>query len=257
MNSFYGRTMTLMFESFIDGNLWRQRAVRTLIGGTALLVVAGALSLRADQITTAANFGPFHAAAGELTVLPNRNVAALLGNYSPFTMNYVQAGTFQTFCVERDENISPSTTYDVTLNNITMFTGVPLPAGVAYLYQQFAIGNLPYNYVDTPAGARTINGFANAYTLQNALWFFMGQYSGQENNPYVVQANNALGGVAATFAPDNGAHRVSILNLWAPGQSHDRLHSYQDVLIYNPVPEPSSVALLSVAALVALRRRKS
>ena len=251
-----GRCINIMLEPISNGYARLLPGLRAVMVGAALLL-AGAASLPANQITTAANFGPFRAAAGEFTVLPDRGLAALLGNYSPFTMNYVQAGTFQTFCVERDENIAPGTTYDVTLNNLTMFTGVPLPAGVAYLYQQFATGNLPYNYADAPTGARTINGFANAYTLQNALWFLMGEYSGQENNPYIVQANNALGGVAATFAPDNGVHSVSILNLWAPGQPHDPHHSYQDVLIYNAVPEPSTAALLSVAALVALRRRKS
>jgi hypothetical protein len=249
--------MTLMFGSAFNTNLGVRRSLNTLIRGTALVLVAGAVSAGANQITTASDFGPFHVSAGEFTVMPDQSLSGLLGGYSPYTRNYVQEGTFQTFCVERNENITPGTTYDVTLNNMTMFSFVPLPAGVAYLYEQFATGNLPYNYVDVPVGGRTTVGFADALMLQNALWFFMGEYSGQENNPYVVQANNALGGVNATFAPDNGAHHVSIMNLWAPGQRHDSQHSYQDLLIYTPVPEPSTAALLSLAALLGLRRRKS
>ncbi len=236
------------------------RGFRSGIGGTAVVVLAGAISSRADQITMAANYGPFHVTAGEFTVMPDQGVAAMLGNYSPFAMNYVQEGSFQTFCVERDEYILPNATYDVTLNHITMFSGVELPAGVAYLYQQFATGTLPYDYADSPVGGRTTVGFADALTLQGAIWFLLGEYSGQENNPYILQADNALGSVAATFAPDNGAHHVSIMNLWAPGQPHDPQHSYQDLLIYtgtpDSVPEPSTAALLSVAALLALRRKK-
>lgn len=250
--------MILSFDPILSGRSWLRRVLRVLTGVIVWVLVTGAGgSGRANQVTTAPNFGPYHASAGEFTVLPDPEVSALLGGYSPFTMNYVQAGTFQTFCVERGESLAPATTYDVTINNITMFSGVPLSAGAAYLYQQFARGNLVYNYADSPVGGRTTAGFENAWMLQNAIWFLMGDYSGQESNPYVLQAATALGGVAATFAPDNGRHQVSILNLWATGQPHEPQHAHQDLLIYNPVPEPSIAALLPLAALLMLCRRKS
>jgi len=247
--------MILLNDLNLNGNFRRQHRWLGLALGAALMAGAGTSSVQADQVTTAPNFGPYHAAAGEFTMLPDAGVTAMLGAYSPYTMNYVQTGSFQTFCVERDEFITPNTTFDVTSNQVTTFSGIPLSAGAAYLYQQFATGNLAYNYADAPTGARTTVGFADAWMLQNALWFLMGELSGQENNPYVLQADNALGGIRATFAPDNGAHNVSVLNLWAPNQPHDPQHSYQDVLIYNAVPEPSTAALLSLAALFTLRRK--
>lgn len=208
----------------------------------------------ANQVTTPPAYGPFQVFdGGEFTLIPDAELATVLGNYSPFTMNYRQLGSFQTFCVEHSERIMPDTTYDVTLNNITLFTGVPLSAGTAYLYEQFATGQLTYNYADSPHNGRRDIGTDNALTLQAAIWFLMGQTTGQENNPYVLQAAFAL---TNPFAPDNGAHHVSVLNLWAPNQPHDQFHSFQDQLIYTGVPEPSAFALLSLAGLLALRRRK-
>jgi len=208
---------------------------------------------RANQITTATGFGPFSVEAGEMTVTPDAGVSALLGGYSLLTLNQGGfSGSFQTFCVERNEYITPNTIYDVTLNNVTVFTGMPLTVGAAYLYQQFAVGQLNYNYANTPVGFRKISD-ESAYTLQHAIWYFMGEYYLEANNPY----NQLVNGLFANpFAPDNGAHGVSIMNLWAPGQPHDSQHSFQDLLIYNPVPEPSTCAILSLAALLVMRRRK-
>ena len=232
------------------------RNFRGAIAGATLAVVAGTTSAQADQITTAPGFGPYQSGSGgEFTVIPDAPVAALLGSYSPFTINQGDfPRSFQTFCVERNENISPNTTYDITLNNITLFTGVNLSVGAAYLYQQFALGTLTdYNYANTPVGSRQSAVHGSAFELQRALWYYMGEYSYDQYNIYM---NGIVPLPADPFAADNGAHNVSILNLWAPGQPHDAQNSFQDVLIYNPVPEPSTAALLGVAALLAFRRRK-
>jgi len=224
----------------------------------SLSIFGSAPYLTADQITTAANLGPWHqGSGGEYTMTPDAALAALLGNYSPFTRNQVAGEfNFQTFCIERNEYLPVGTTFDVTVNNITLLTGDPLTAGAAYLYERFATGQLDYNYADNPSGGRTIVGFADALMLQNALWYLMNpaMYGGQANNPYVVEATAAVGN---PFLPDNGAHHVAVLNLWAQNQPHDWSHSFQDVLIYTGVPEPSVLALVSVAGLIALRRRVS
>ena len=253
--------MTNFFESSIF-------KLRALVLTTLLGVLAAAPSLPANQITTAPGFGPWQEGdGGEFTVTPDAGVAAQLGVYSPFTMSQGGfLGSFQTFCIERNEYITAPTTYDVTFNNVTVFSGDPLSAGAAYLYQQFATGQLNYNYANSPtytyggytSTSRTTGFLWSAYYLQNALWYLMNPvlYSGQAGNPYVLQANAALGGAAASFAPDNGAHGVAILNLWVPGQPHDPQHAFQDVPIYLGVPEPSALALLSLAGLLAFRRRR-
>jgi hypothetical protein len=236
-------------------------SVRQVCRCLAWLLLLGIFlnSATADQVTTTGapdGFGPFKVASGgEYTVAPDAPIAALLGAYSPFARDYVSRGTFQTFCVERDEYISPNMTYDVTFNNVTVFTGTPLSVGAAYLYQQFATGNLQYDYANVPPGSRTTS-FNSAYTLQHAIWYYMGQYSYESNNPYDQLVNGMFG--LGAFAADNGAHGVQVLNLWVPGQAHDPAHASQDVLIYNPVPEPTMFALsgLGLAALLVFRRRK-
>ena len=149
-------------------------------------------------------------------------------------------------------------TYDVTFNTITVFSGMPLSIGAAYLYEQFATGQLlGYNYANIPAGSRTGSNntpHGTAFELQRAISYFMGEYS---YNPYNIYMNGDVPLPANPFAPDNGAHGVSILNLWTPGQPHDPAHAYQDVLVLT-VPEPSMFALASLgaAALLAFRRQK-
>ena len=248
-----------MRSAFVAVNAKSVLVLGLLVGGLC------AFSAHADQFTIPAGFGPYQiGSGGEFTMIPNdAGAVALLSSagWSPLVRNYVAAGSFQTFCVERNEYIAPNSTYDVTLNNITVFSGMPLTVGAAYLYQQFATGQLNYNYLDTPAGTRTgdvtVGGnFQDAYYLQQAIWHYMGDYPVLvPGNPYEVLVNG-LFGAAGALVPDNGAHGVAVLNLWAPGQPHDPAHAYQDVLVL--VPEPSTVALASLgaAALLAFRRKK-
>ena len=247
----------LMRTVFVAVNAKRVLVLALSIGSLC------AFSARADLFTMAPGFGPYQiGSGGEFTLIPNDAGAATLlsaASWSPLVRNYVAAGSFQTFCVERNEYITAGTPYEVTVNNITVFSGVPLSVGVAYLYQQFATGQLNYNYLDTPAGTRTgsvvVGGnFQDAYFLQQAMWYYMGEYPAVAANPFETLVGGLFG--AGAFAPDNGAHGVAVLNLWSPGQPHDAAHAYQDVLIL--VPEPSTLALASLgaAALLAFRKRK-
>ena len=235
------------------------RSKNALMLGIFLALVA-VIPIQANQITTAPGFGPYVIGdAGEFTVIADAGVAAILGNYSPYTINQGgYANSFQTFCAERNEYITANTTYDVTLNTVTVFSAKPLTIGAAYLYQQFAMGLLlDYNFTDSPAGSRTGNNNAphgTAFELQRALSYFMGEYSFDQYNIYmngvVPLPVNPLGAYTGT--------QVSLLNLWAPGQPHDPAHAYQDLFVLTSVPEPSTFALASLgaAALLALRRRK-
>jgi hypothetical protein len=234
----------------------RARVSCVLAISVALFAVAQA---SANTVTTqVGNFGPFSGGDGEYTLTADAGVQAFLGGYvNGVTENIVGfSNSFQTFCVERNEYITTGTTYDVTLNNVTVFSGKPLSIGAAYLYEQFAIGTLAlYNYSNSPLGSRAFGTHGSAYELQQAIWYFMGEYS---FNPYNYYMN---GTVALPSNPLNAytGTAVQILNLWAPGQPHDPAHSFQDVLVLTSrVPEPSTFALagLGAAALLAFRRKK-
>jgi len=228
-------------------------------------VFACATIAMADQVTIAPyNYGPWQTGVGgEFTVTPDAQLAAQLGNYSPWTSNQGgYNGSIQTFCVESLEYLQAGVTYDVTTNSITMMTGDTLTAGAAYLYSQFAQGTLAgYDYANIPGNGRTILGTGNAQTLQNALWFLMepSLFPSQASNPYVLLADSTLGGYANASAAA-GAHNygVEVINLWTAGSTvHNSQTAWQDLLIYTGVPEPSTLALISAAAgLLALRRRR-
>jgi hypothetical protein len=236
------------------------RSKNILMLGVFLALVA-VLPIQANQITTAPGFGPYVIGdGGEFTVTPDAGLAGILGGYSSGVTRSITGfpGSFQTFCAERNEYITAGTTYDVTLNNVTVFSAKPLTIGAAYLYQQFATGLLlDYNFTDSPAGSRTGNNNAphgTAFELQRALSYFMGEYSFDQYNIY-------MNGVVPLPVNPFGAYtgtQVSLLNLWAPGQPHDPAHAYQDLFVLTSVPEPSTFALASLgaAALLALRRKK-
>lgn len=249
--------MTLSFNAAAGSKVPRGLGL-TIIAITFALANFSAPA--ALQVTTAPGFGPYHVEAGEMTMIGNPAVAGMLGGYSSQTKNFIQPGSFQTFCLEREEYITPNTTYEVTLSDITVFTGQKLTRGAAFLYQQFATGQLKYNYSDTPAGSRRLDNSYNAYYLQHAIWYFMGEYS-KENHYYV---NLVLGSISNPFAPDNGEHNVYVMNLWKAGQPHDASHAYQDILIYQPVPETTTVVAgllllipLGVSVVRVLRAKRS
>jgi len=252
--------MNMNFKPSFEVSRWLLRGCQAMSLTAAICLLFCATSASANQVTTAPGFGPWMiGSSGEFTMVADAGVAANLAGYSPYTVNQGgYANSFQTFCVERNEDITANTTYDVTFNTITVFSGMPLSIGAAYLYEQFATGQLlGYNYANIPAGSRTGSNntpHGTAFELQRALSYFMGEYS---YNPYNIYMNGVVPLPANPFAPDNGAHGVSILNLWTPGQPHDPAHAYQDVLVLT-VPEPSMFALASLgaAALLAFRRRK-
>jgi hypothetical protein len=181
-------------------------------------------ALVANQITTTggAGYGPYQTGSGgEFTFLTDAGSSWILNNgyVDGVTKNVLSLqGTFETFCVEHNEFVYPNTTYDYTINNISVFTGMPLTLGAAWLYHQFQIGTLNYDYANRTTAA----------ALQNAIWFFMGQGADPLN------AYSVMGWANGGLAPNNGAIPVAVLNLWVPGMPHDPAHAVQDMLVCVP-----------------------
>jgi hypothetical protein len=168
-----------------------------------------------------------------------------------------QEGTFQTFCLEHNEYISGSTTYDVVLNDRMVNGGVgpqgdPLSRGTAYLYHEFQNGTLAgYNYSNTGIGGRS----ASAQALQNAIWYLEDEEGGALSDSYEDMLIAQFGSVANAKLDNNGLFAVAVLNVYADGHAGDQDYRCQDALVCTPVPAGLLLGLLGLgAAGLKLRR---
>ncbi len=152
---------------------------------------------------------------------------------------------FQSFCVERNENLSLGGTYYAVVNTDAVLGGQGGPSdrlepGTAWLYNQFLAESLAgYEYANT-AGHRD-----SAAALQNAIWSLEGE------------ANDGSGASFFTAANDSGwtdIGPVRVLNLYRDANLTQRA---QDVLA-QPVPAPGGILLVALGSACAgvVRRRR-
>lgn len=168
-----------------------------------------------------------------------------LGNYASTTLD--QAGytnSFQTFCLERNEYIWNGITYDFDIGLAAVQGGVggprpdPISVGTAYLYQQFATGQLAgYNY--TPGAGRS----ASAGLLQNAIWALEQELSAPiaGSNAFWDLVVGKFGSVVGARADASAGYGVRVMNLHACVTP-----TYQSQLVLVPVP---AAALLGFIGL--------
>ena len=221
-----------------------------------MAVLTAVPNIFADQVSLVggSGYGPYQMGiAGEFTLQPNAGLSWVLSFYNanPATQTRDVLGltdTFQTFCVEINEYIYPYATYDATISQKSIYTGVTLTLGAAWLYDQFALGSLQ-NYDYTRANTGPVQD------LQNAVWYFMGVGAYDPLNQYIQLADTTFGTDANALAPSAGAYNVAVLNLWAPGQVDTPEGARQDQLVL--VPEPSALTLMGFAfsGLLLLRRK--
>ena len=133
-------------------------------------------------------------------------------NHSPDAGEFVmmpQDGTaFDTFCVERNQYINVGGTYSYVIANgsdggVNSPNLTPVSLGTAWLYSQFRDGTL----------AGFTGTTAQQTDLQNAIWFFQGELSSLNSNPYVTLADQNVGN---PLANGNGAYGVDVWNLYDP-----------------------------------------
>jgi hypothetical protein len=205
-------------------SMLRLSAVATLIG----MPVAA----MADTVSISLNSYSYSAsgeAAGEFAATDSAGVPA---GYASTTST---TSTFETFCVQNLVFINTGTPYSSseaqTTGSSTVQGGLALSEGVAYLYYQFATGNLSGD--DYANNQNNNTRITDAGELQTAIWYFMGESSGIPSgwpsisgDPFITLAENILGGGNATLgATDaflaNGSggtdYNVSILQLSGSG----------------------------------------
>jgi len=246
----------------------------TVVAG--LLLAGGAAISAANGQTVDLYYGPYaYWVGGEFTAVTDPN--NFNANYAPSALvnvtdannNVVQG--FETFCMQTEVDFTPYNwgnhtpyNYAVSLASIGTPDAFPLSEGTAYLYYEFATGQLEgYDYVDTATR------IADAGILQSALWALQGGQAyggyapgtgdGTTGNIYFNDALNALGANAiyqAATTSDN--YGVEILNLTAGG------NPAQNQLVYlggadnhhnselTPVPDGGPTLFLLGGGLISL-----
>ena len=202
------------------------------------------------------------------------------GNGGEFTAVTSGLGTFQTFCLEYNEEFQPGAVYDYNQNTGAVaggagadatdpHTGLPMDNisyGTAWLYSQFRAGTLA-NYFNA---SRQMN----AGDLQVAIWYLEGEvgsliFNGADGTAFFNAAIAGTGKTATTIFDDsNGAYGVIALNLFnGPASTPVTINGNtynlnQDQLAI--VPEPATVvagALLllpfGASAIRILRRNRT
>jgi hypothetical protein len=220
----------------------------------ALLAGAGLASAQTISFdpgfTSIANGGPF--------VAFTNGIANIVGGVAGF----------ETFCVELDENLNFTETFDGAVSTAAMQGGIgggnpdPLSAQTAYLYAGYRNGSLT-----TTAGATEL-----AQAMQLAIWVLENEIE-LDGNRYERFDNGNGGGAVVVGAVDSaplialvdaliaeananatGLGNVRVINVTRTNANGTTDH--QDVLALIPLPQTVLLASAGLG-LVATRRRRA
>lgn len=208
----------------------------TRLGGLALPLLATALLSSANAASyTLELFSENH--PGKYTADPDASLEFVLGNYDVKATSD-SGNRFWTFCLERTEYFQNGRIYNATASTQATAGPDPISAGTAYLYEQFATGNLDglvagFDY------ANVANGGAR---LQNTIWALEGELNPSSMDTDLKNLLINRFGSEAAYLSDYAGASVGVLQLTKfDGQGGDSLGgtARQDQLVYWGSPEPT------------------
>ena len=217
---------------------------------------------------------------GEYKLSVTKNEASLLNAYvSKTSGNYY----FSTFCIEANQTIEKGTysgilSYDSNSGKTVNTSGVALSLGAAFLYQQFATGQLTGYEYGTNTSKQISDHKSDAVMLQDAIHFLTGQktaesttwsknssndflkylYSLNDSKTYWTKAYNLNETYADARLGNLSDYAVFVLNI---GTNQDQLLVAKVDRPSSDVPEPAMMLLWLTGGLSALgyakKRRKT
>ena len=230
----------------------------TLAGAMAACLLAGSASaITVTLVRTPGYYDPTYG-GGEFTLK-----GSPWANPAHYSLANLVARGFQTFCLEINENISGQPFW-AELNTVAIGGGIgggspdPLSIGTAWLYKQFAEGNLAY-YDYTPGPGRA----ASARALQETLWWLEHEQADPgAGNPFrnlVLAKYGTEAAARANYDPATAGFNVRVINLYGidkiTGQP-DYTAKKQDMLVYLPDGGVTLVLMGGgLLGLAMLRRR--
>ena len=252
---------------------------------TKLLIISIAITLCLSAVPAMADLntgvsvvdrvtGYFGGGGGEFSISSaTLDTSAYIGTTSGIGLtNYVSSGapghpgnttmttSFQTFCVEMDESISPLphmieetwVSWDGT-NSYAVHGGVdpspdpdPLDPKTAYLYTQFATGALASSTYATYDYNPAVNRASDAVQLQYAIWYIEQEITSLTSGSKAEKWYNEA--VAAGWT---GIGQARVLNLYDYGSLEPR----QDMLYLVPVPAAVLLGILGLS-VAGIKLRK-
>lgn len=235
-------------------------------GILVLVVVAGVTAALfpsaayAGSLTTDNPLGPYKSASGggEFSVVAFSEVISkpagdMLSGLNPDVL-------FQTFCVERNENVGAGKTYYTELSEEAKKGGYnggspdPLDLRTSYLFYHFwkADTTVLHDY-DFTGGAALRS--LDAAQLQNAIWFIEGEITTlnptTQGGEYFTKADNAVNSGAWDWH-----HGVKVINMWTDST---KTNFIQDWLVVVPLPGSALMGfglLFGLGAMHLIRRKR-